>query len=133
MRHLIAGADSNTMPEKLPILRIRIALGPNMIFGPGKADLLEHIAATGSISAAARNMRMSYKRAWQLVDDMNHFFRSALVTTAAGGARGGGAGLTPAGKRALACYRALQRHAQVAAKRELSTLERMLPRRSRTA
>jgi molybdate transport system regulatory protein len=76
--------------------------------GPGKADLLDLILETGSISAAAKRMRMSYSRAWQLVDVMNRSFRKPLVTTAAGGARGGGAEVTAAGREALKRYRVMQ-------------------------
>ena len=68
--------------------------------GPGKAELIEHIAATGSISAAARAMGMSYRRAWQLVEALNKDYRERVVETAAGGARGGGARVTPFGLRA---------------------------------
>lgn len=113
-------------PSTLPQLQLRVKLTQSAAFGPGKAELLEHIAATGSISAAARAMRMSYKRAWQLVDDMNHAFRAPLVTTAAGGSKGGGAALTTIGKRALAAYRNLQASAGAAAKRDLNALGRLV-------
>ena len=73
--------------------------------GPGKADLLDAIAATGSISAAAREMGMSYRRAWMLVDTMNACFRLPLVETVKGGADGGGATLTATGWTALRAYR----------------------------
>lgn len=111
--------------KSLPTLQLRVRLSPAAVFGPGKADLLEHIAADGSISAAARHMRMSYKRAWQLVDDMNRAFRAPLVTTSAGGTQGGGAAVTANGKRVLDCYRTLQRNAEVAARRELAVLARL--------
>jgi molybdate transport system regulatory protein len=75
--------------------------------GPGKADLLDAIAETGSISAAGRTMRMSYRRAWMLVDTMNACFRSPLVSTEKGGSDGGGAVLTDTGWRVLRSYRAL--------------------------
>jgi molybdate transport system regulatory protein len=75
--------------------------------GPGKADLLEAIAGEGSISAAARALGMSYRRAWLLVDTMNRCFREPLVEAHAGGGRSAGARLTPAGEAALAAYRAL--------------------------
>ena len=74
---------------------------------PG-ADLLEQIAATGSLSQAARNLRFSYRRAWMLLDNMNQRWPHPLVTTSIGGKRGGGAKLTPTGKAALAAYRDLQ-------------------------
>ena len=112
-------------PAMTPQLQLRLKLTASAAFGPGKAELLSHIAATGSISAAARAMRMSYKRAWQLVDDMNHAFRSPLVTTAAGGSQGGGATLTAIGKRVLAAYRSLQSAAGAAAKRDLNVLARL--------
>jgi molybdate transport system regulatory protein len=102
-----------------------VRLSPSSAFGPGKAELLERIATTGSISAAGRAMRMSYKRAWQLVDDMNRSFRSPLVTTAAGGARGGGATLTSTGARVLSAYRNLLRSADTAARRDLALLGRL--------
>jgi molybdate transport system regulatory protein len=108
----------------LPRIQVRVILAPGAVFGPGKADLLDHIADTGSISAAARQMRMSYKRAWQLVDDMNRAFNSPLVETSAGGAHGGGASLTQYGKKVAATYRRLQGKVQLAAMRELATLAR---------
>ncbi len=79
--------------------------------GPGRADLLMHIAATGSIAAAGRQMGMSYKRAWILVEAMNKGFSPPLVEAAKGGAGGGGARLTVAGARVLAAYRGLERAA----------------------
>jgi molybdate transport system regulatory protein len=86
--------------------------------------LLEKIAATGSISAAARQMRMSYKRAWQLVDDMNRSFGRPLINTVAGGAHGGGANLTACGKRVVKTYRSLQEKVRLSATRELAALGR---------
>ncbi len=111
-----------------PQLRLRVKLGRAAEFGPGKAELLERIAATGSISAAARAMRMSYKRAWQLVDDMNRSFRFPLVRTAAGGVKGGGAGLTATGKTVVSSYRAIENRAVAASRRELGTLSRLAGR-----
>jgi molybdate transport system regulatory protein len=93
-------------------VRVRILADSAVAMGPGKADLLDHIAETGSISAAARRMRMSYRRAWILVDTMNSCFRSPVVATAKGGAEGGGASLTSTGRRVLKRYRALARTVQ---------------------
>jgi len=93
------------MPDQRPALRIRIVFGPNGVFGPGKADLLESIADSGSISAAARAMRMSYKRAWQLVDELNGLFDAPLVAASTGGSGGGGASLTKRGRDVLVRYR----------------------------
>jgi molybdate transport system regulatory protein len=107
-----------------PQIHLRITLRPGSAFGPGKAELLEKIAATGSISAAARQMRMSYKRAWQLVDDMNRSFHRPVIDTVAGGARGGGANLTDCGKRVVKTYRSLQKKIQTSSTRELAALAR---------
>ena len=90
---------------------LRILLGAATTMGPGKANLIEAIESTGSISAAARRMGMSYRRAWMLVDEMNRDFRAPLVTATAGGAKGGGARVTDAGRDALARYRAMERKA----------------------
>ncbi|HET7779521.1 MAG TPA: LysR family transcriptional regulator [Rudaea sp.] len=107
----------------LPPVLVRVNLGV-AAFGPGKADLLEKIAETGSISGAARQMRMSYKRAWQLVDEMNRMFTGPLIEAAPGGARGGGATLTPLGARIAAAYRGIQEKLPLAARRELALLSR---------
>lgn len=83
--------------------------GPaDRFLGIGRLELLEHIAATGSISRAAKAMQMSYKRAWDLVSSMNTQARRPLVSTQTGGAHGGGAALTPTGEQAVAEFRALQ-------------------------
>ena len=96
---------------------LRVLLGSPVAMGPGKAALLEAIAAHGSISGAARAMGMSYRRAWVLVDAMNRAFHRPLVRTATGGPRGGGAALTQTGRAALRRYRAMEAkaHASVAA------------------
>jgi molybdate transport system regulatory protein len=82
-------------------------LGAEIAMGPGKADLLEAIAATGSISASAKRLGMSYRRAWLLVDTMNRCFREPVVASATGGAGGGGAVVTDFGRRVLARFRAM--------------------------
>lgn len=78
-------------------------------FGPGKAELLERIAAEGSISKAAKAMEMSYSRAWQLVDAMNGAFRKPLVEASTGGRKGGGAVLTRTGEEVLDLFRRMER------------------------
>lgn len=88
--------------------RLRVLYGSAIAIGPGKADLLDAIGRTGSISAGGRALGMSYRRAWLLVDTMNRCFREPLVIAAKGGARGGGAQLTPFGADVLARYRALE-------------------------
>jgi molybdate transport system regulatory protein len=111
-------------------LHLRVTLDRDVAIGPGKADLLEGIAATGSIAAAGRRMGMSYKRAWLLVDTMNRCFRGALVEAAKGGRAGGGARLTPLGTEVLAAYRRMQARTARAIARDLAGLKRRLaPRR----
>ena len=86
-------------------VRLRLQIAPGIAFGPGKADLLDGIRETGSIAAAGRRMRMSYKRAWQLVEELNRLFDTPLVAASKGGSGGGGAELTRAGADVLARYR----------------------------
>jgi molybdate transport system regulatory protein len=108
-----------------PALRIRLPLGNGQALGPGKADLLDAIAATGSIAAAGRAMAMSYKRAWQLVDGLNRSFSLPLVHASKGGGRGGGAELTPAGRKILSAYRAIEVKAIGAAGAEVRAILRL--------
>lgn len=89
-------------------IKVRFLLRDEIALGPGKADLMDAIDRLGSISGAARQLGMSYRRAWLLVDTMNRCFRNPLVMTAAGGRHGGGASLTPQGHKVLRTYRALQ-------------------------
>jgi len=89
-------------------LRLRMMLGPHIVIGPGKADLLEAIGKTGSISAAGRLLGMSYRRTWALVDTMNRCFREPVVDTSTGGRGGGGAALTAFGEEALRRYRRME-------------------------
>jgi len=103
-------------------LRLRVVFGPDIILGPGKADLLEGIRDTGSISAAGRRMKMSYKRAWDLVDALNHYFTEPVVHTSKGGSGGGGASLTPWGEEVLALYRRIEAHSLHAAAGDIATL-----------
>ena len=87
---------------------LRIPLGEGIRFGPGKADLLTRIRETGSVTAAAAAMGMSYRRAWSLVAEANKAFRAPLVELSRGGEGGGGARLTKEGEAVLASYRALE-------------------------
>lgn len=87
-------------------LKAQVLVGDAIAIGPGKADLLDAIAKTGSISAAGRSMGISYRRAWLMVDAMNRLFAEPLVQTTRGGR--GGAQLTQAGQAALGAYRDLQ-------------------------
>ncbi len=109
-------------------LKLRLLLGDLIALGPGKADLLEAIRETGSISAAGRKLGMGYRRAWALVDAMNQAFRKPLVECSTGGSRGGGAQVTPFGEEVLATFRRLQAKALAAAEPELRALRRMTRR-----
>ncbi len=105
------------MPERsLPSgLRFRIVLRPGFMMGPGKADLLQAIADTGSLAAAAARFEMSYKRGWTLVREMNGAFKEPLVSTEKGGSGGGGgAALTEFGRHVLDVYRRMERDADKA-------------------
>lgn len=96
-----------SQPHPLKI-KIQLYCGDEIAMGPGKADLLDAIAAHGSISGAARALGLSYRRAWMLVDAMNRCWREAIVDTTPGKARGGGARVTAFGADILGHYRALQ-------------------------
>jgi len=103
--------------------QVRILLGAVTALGPGKATLIEAIATTGSISAAGRQLGMSYRRAWTLVDAMNRSFRRPLVVAATGGRRGGGAKVTPMGERVLLLYRRMETNAAASIAKDLKTLK----------
>ncbi|HQT68274.1 MAG: hypothetical protein B7Z78_01945 [Rhodospirillales bacterium 20-60-12] len=111
-------------------LRIRLVLDGGIAMGPGRADLLQFIQETGSIAAAGRRMRMSYKRAWQLTEDLNHAFRTPLVEAAKGGTGGGGARLTTLGVDILASYRSLEQAALSAGADALAVINAALASRS---
>lgn len=106
--------------------RLRLMLGGDIALGPGKADLLEGIRETGSISAAGRRLSMSYKRAWLLVDTMNRCFRSPLVNAGAGGKAGGGAALTALGEEVLARFRHMEAAAAKACAADLKAIRAKL-------
>lgn len=106
-------------------LRVRTEDGEAAI-GPGKADLLELIEKTGSLSSAAREMGMSYRRAWGLVAVMNLAFRQPLVKLHAGGAAGGGAELTLAGRKVLRLYRVAGAAAYGAAQEEIAQIRKLI-------
>jgi molybdate transport system regulatory protein len=99
-------------------LSIRIDLANGERIGPGKVDLLEAIRSTGSISAAARTLGMSYRRAWLLVEEINAAFRVPAVAAATGGHRGGGAKVTAVGEKIIALYRSIERTAHTSARKQ---------------
>lgn len=106
----------------MPCLKVSIIFESGARIGPGKARLLESIRDTGSISAAARDMRMSYKRAWVLLDSMNQAFTEPVISAAPGGAGGGGATLTVFGAEVLERYRRIHCLADAGASRDLAEL-----------
>src|SRR6476661_2930985 len=119
--------------RSLPSLSLRIDLDPKGRIGPGKIQLLESIHTCGSISAAGRAMDMSYKRAWDLVDEINRICRQAAVARQTGGKNGGGAVLTPFGVALVARYRKIERDAASAARKELAALRSDIGRPTRPA
>ena len=106
--------------------RLRIISGDDIALGPGKVDLLEAIGATGSISAAAKVLGMSYRRAWLLVDTMNRCFVQSVVAAESGGARGGGARLTALGAEVVRRYRRVDAKAAKAGATDLAALVALL-------
>ena len=113
---------------------LRLYLTPDRPLGPGKIQILESIRETGSISEAARGMKMSYRSAWLLVDSMNSLFRKPVVNTTLGGRGGGSATLTEFGAEVIHHYRAMERATRRVIAKDLASLERRLravPRRTR--
>ncbi len=113
-------------PSPREQIRLRVTFSPDVALGPGKADLLEGIRDTGSISAAGRRMKMSYRRAWELIDAMNRSFKQPVVSTSKGGSGGGGGELTAMGEDVLELYRRMQDACACAARDELAALRRRL-------
>jgi molybdate transport system regulatory protein len=106
--------------------QLRISFKKSIAMGPGKADLLDAIEETGSISAAARQLGMSYRRAWLLVDTMNACFQSPLVETLTGGQHGGGAQVTELGREVVQRYRAMEKKAAASVAREMAEFAAMM-------
>lgn len=118
-------AKPNSKPARRgPRLRVRIEFDDEHSLGPGKIQLLENIGELGSISAAARSMRMSYRHAWEMLDDVNRCFGGRVVETEAGGRAGGGATLTDFGRDLIDQYREMQEKAAEALQGSLEALER---------
>jgi molybdate transport system regulatory protein len=114
------GANAMMQTSKLTL---RVEFGDGRALGPGKIRLLEAIERTGSISQAGRDLGMAYRRAWQLVDDMNRCFSDPVIDTTTGGPQGGGAILTPFGKKLIKQYRAIEDQALDATQQLLREIE----------
>jgi molybdate transport system regulatory protein len=102
--------------------RLRITKGEEIALGPGKTDLLEAIAKTGSLTSAAKSLGMSYRRAWLLVDTMNQCFREPVVKTVSGGAHGGSTELTEVGREIVRRYRHAEAVALSGGKRDTDVI-----------
>lgn len=139
MRHMRASIDLQGRPcfvsrmaesrAKKPLsgnrLSIRVDLDSGARIGPGKVAVLEEIARSGSISAAGRGLHISYRRTWELVEELNAAFGGPVVTTAAGGSGGGGARLTELGEAIVSRYRAIETDCAAAARKHLTALDRV--------
>lgn len=108
------------------LLRVRISHAGQTALGPGKVALLQAISECGSISAAAKQMQMSYRRAWELVDVMNRCFDQPVVVSTTGGPHGGGAQVTVFGQQLMAAYQQILLKTALAATQELETIRKHL-------
>ena len=115
-----------------PVIRIRIDFSDSSFVGPGKIDLLEAIRDTGSLSQAARDLGMSYRRAWLLIDSFKSAFREPVTLATTGGKGGGGVALTRFGEGLVESYRALERDIAEIAARRLRTITAAVNPQTRT-
>ena len=112
--------------QDLREIKLRVYAGDVIAMGPGKADLLEAISVTGSISGAGRALGMSYRRCWELVSIMNAQFVEPLVVSMKGGSNGGGAELSAVGIDVLKRYRTMQRRAKKSIASDVARMRSML-------
>ncbi|WP_414441946.1 winged helix-turn-helix domain-containing protein [Burkholderia sp. 22PA0106] len=117
-------SDSSSAPQVN--FRMRIRRGQTVALGPGKVTLLEAVHEHGSISAAARHLGMSYRRAWLLIDELNRSLRSPATHSEQGGASGGGCTLTPVGEQIVRLYREIEEEAQRHCAKQLAVLTEMM-------
>ena len=121
----VEAADTS---RPVPKFRLRITQGDAIAIGPGKIALLEAIAETGSITAAAKQLDMSYRRAWLLLDALNQSLKCPAVDSAKGGQHGGGSLLTDAGRELVTIYRRIESNALAANQADIDRLLKMLSR-----
>jgi molybdate transport system regulatory protein len=117
-------ASATTRPEVH--FRMRIRKGDTIVLGPGKVELLEAVRQHGSISAAARSLDMSYRRAWLLIDELNRSLTSPATVSEQGGHSGGGCTLTPVGENIIRLYRNVETHAHQACAKQISELTKLV-------
>lgn len=120
-----AGSKATAVGKAANRLSIRVDLSTGTRIGPGKVAVLEEIARSGSISAAGRALHISYRRTWELVEDLNATLGAPVVQTAAGGSGGGGASLTELGQAIVTRYRAIEEDCSAAAQKHLVALQRV--------
>jgi molybdate transport system regulatory protein len=122
--------DSHTSARKAPVVRFRMRImqEDTIALGPGKVSLLEAVREHGSISAAARSLNMSYRRAWLLMDELNRALTSPATVSGHGGASGGGSVLTPVGEEIVRLYRDIERRAAAACAPEIDALTKLVRR-----
>jgi molybdate transport system regulatory protein len=118
----VSNAATSAKPASRLSIRVDLATGARI--GPGKVAVLEEIARSGSISAAGRALHISYRRTWELVEDLNATLGAPVVQTAAGGSGGGGASLTELGQAVVSRYRAIEEDCAAAARKHLTALQR---------
>lgn len=106
--------------------RMRVIRGDDIALGPGKVALLEAVREQGSISAAARSLNMSYRRAWMLIDELNRSLATPATTSEPGGQRGGRSVLTPVGEDIVRLYRGIEAQAYAACAKQIAALGRLL-------
>lgn len=123
-----AAAGSRPRPRPEARFRLRVTIGKTIAIGPGKISLLEAIGRTGSLTAAARSIDMSYRRAWLLLDQLNGSLARPAVSSVTGGQHGGGSELTEVGRRLIELYRGIESTAEQACADEISRLVGLLAR-----
>lgn len=129
-RKKTTGPAASTPPRDKPVLRfrMRITCDDVIAIGPGKISLLEAIESTGSITAAAKSLNMSYRRAWLLLDELNHAMKTPAVDSAKGGTAGGGSALTDAGRQVVVLYRRIEDTAVKACQQDIRKIMALLAR-----
>jgi molybdate transport system regulatory protein len=121
----VTEADTANLPAEVRF-RMRITKGETIALGPGKVALLESVRKHGSISAAARSLDMSYRRAWLLIDELNRSLKSPATISEQGGQSGGGCVLTPVGESIVRLYRDVEAQAAAACAEQIASLTKLL-------